>query len=254
MFRYTIAAITCSICVTLTGQTDPEPAPDGMTLIPGGTFLMGTSSSQQPIATPAHRVKLNSFYMDTREVSNKAYYEFCMATGHRLPEFWGMELYKSGTAFPDHPVVGVSQFDACEFAEWAGKRLPTEAEWEYAARGGLEGFDFPFGEKAIRSKARYNDPEAEKGPVPTGSYEPNGYGLYDMSGNVWEWVSDWFQAGYYSESPEENPRGPGWGTFRVFRGGGWHSGAGCSSVYNRNALPQHWVDMAGGFRCVKDVE
>jgi sulfatase modifying factor 1 len=164
-----------------------------------------------------------------------------------------MDIYKSGPGFPDHPVVGVSQFDASQYADWAGKRLPTEAEWEYAARGGLEFIDFPFGEKADHSLARFNDPEAEKGPVPVGSYEPNGFGLYDMSGNVWEWVEDWFDPGYYSESPVDHPKGPPTGTFRVLRGGGWHSGQGCISVRHRCALPQHWVDFAGGFRCVKNV-
>ncbi len=87
-----------------------------------------------------------------------------------------------------------------------------------------------------------------------GSFKANGFGLYDMSGNVWEWVSDWFDPGYFHNSPEENPQGPSSGTFRVIRGGGWHSGGGCASVFYRNGLPQHWVDFAGGFRCVKDLE
>lgn len=230
-----------------------EPVPEGMALIPGGTYYMG-SNKHQRIAQAKHPVTLNSFYMDTHEVSNEEYYRFCMSTGHKLPEFWGMDKYKSGPDYPGHPVVGVSQFNATEYAEWAGKRLPTEAEWEYAARGGMEDISYPYGEKAERSKARFNDPLAEPGPVKTGSYAPNGFGLYDMSGNVWEWVSDWFSETYYNESPEVNPRGPSQGSFRVLRGGGWHSGPGCTSVHHRNALPTHWVDMAGGFRCVKDVK
>ena len=222
-----------------------------MVLIPAGTFMIGTENGQA-IAAPKHPVILKAFYMDIHEVTNQEYYEYCMALGHKLPEFWGLDLYKSGMDYPDHPVVGVSHFEATQYAEWAGKRLPTEAEWEHAARGGLEDIAYPYGKKADHSMARFNDPEAEKGPVKTGSYPPNAYGLYDMSGNAWEWVSDWFFESYYSESAEENPGGPSCGTFRVFRGGGWHSGPGCTTVHRRNALPEHWVDMAGGFRCVRD--
>ena len=216
-----------------------------MVLIPGGSFFMG-SDNHQSIAQPRHPVKVDAFYMDVHEVSNQDYHRFCMETGHKLPEFWGMDLYKSGPDYPEYPVVGVSQFDAREYAEWAGKRLPTEAEWEYAARAGLEGISFPYGEEADRSMARINDPEAEKGPVKCKSYPPNAFGLYDMSGNVWEWVDDWFSEDYYRSSPEINPQGPEQGSFRVIRGGGWHSGPGCTSVHHRNALPTHWVDIAGG--------
>ena len=253
MYRFIFFLLICILALGATGQIHADNPPEGMVLIPGGSFFMGTNSNQPSIAFPLHQVEVRSFYMDMYEVSNREYYDFCMATGHKLPEFWGMDIYKSGTGFPDFPVVGVSQFDASLYAEWAGKRLPTEAEWEYAARGGLENIDFPFGEKADHSRARYNDPEAEKGPVQTGSYDPNGYGLYDMAGNVWEWVTDWFDPEYYAESPEIDPKGPDTGTFRVIRGGGWHSGPGCITVHRRYALPQHWVDMAGGFRCVKDL-
>jgi len=250
-----IIALVFCMPVLLKGQSKPESeCPEGMVLIPGGKYLVGSNSQNNSIAFPAHEVKLSPFFMDKYEISNKEYYEFCMASGHKLPEFWGMDIYKSGPDYPDYPVVGVSQYAASLYAEWAGKRLPTEAEWEVAARGGLEFIAFPYGEKADHSKARYNDPEAEKGPAETGSYEANGYGLYDMSGNVWEWVSDWFASDYYSESPETNPRGPSGGSFKVLRGGGWHSGAGCTGVSHRNALPMHWIDIAGGFRCVKELE
>lgn len=234
------------------GQVQTDNPPHGMILVPGGTFWMGTDQGQS-IAAPRHPVTLDAFYMDIHEVSNRQYQEFCVATGHKYPEFWGMDLYKSGPDFPDHPVVGVSHFDAVQYAEWAGKRLPTEAEWEYAARGGLEDIDYPYGEKADHSLSRFNDPEAEKGPLKTGTFPANAFGLHDMSGNVWEWVSDWFSESYYKESPEQSPLGPSLGNFRVFRGGGWHSGAGCTTVHRRNALPSNWLDIAGGFRCVMDA-
>jgi len=231
---------------------DTNRIPEGMVLIPAGTYFMGSNDTQST-AWPKHLVKLDAFHMDSHEVSNRDYYEYCMATGSSLPEFWGMDTYKSGLDFPDHPVVGVSQFQANQYAEWAGKRLPTEAEWEYAARGGLDEISYNFGAEADHRYARYNDPHAEKGPVRCGSYKPNSYGLFDMHGNVWEWTSDWFSETYYQESPESNPTGPGRGSFKVFRGGGWHSGPGCIRVHHRNALPSHWVDIAGGFRCVKDI-
>jgi len=252
MLRKLISALMlCTVTLTF-GQKENGIPPEGMVLIPGGTFMMG-SNNGQGIAAPRHPVSLDAFYMDIHEVSNREYEKFCMAAGHKFPEFWGMEIYKSGPDYPDHPVVGVSNFDARQYAEWAGKRLPTEAEWEYAARGGLDDIAYPYGEIADHLSSRYNDPEAESGPVKRGSYPPNDYGLHDMSGNAWEWVSDWFSETYYSGSPELNPGGPSTGSFRVFRGGGWHSGAGCTTVHHRNALPPHWVDLAGGFRCVKDI-
>jgi formylglycine-generating enzyme required for sulfatase activity len=253
MYRSLLLLLISMLIIPLQGQVKSETPPEGMVLIPGGICLMG-SDSHQRIASPKHQVVLNPFYMDTHEVSNKDYHTFCMETGYKLPEFWGMDVYKSGLDYPDFPVVGVSHSDASEYADWAGKRLPTEAEWEHAARGGLDDISYHFGEKADHSMARYNNPEAEKGPVKCGSFPPNDFGLYDMSGNAWEWVSDWFSESYYSESPEKNPPGPASGSFKVLRGGGWHSGGGCISVHRRNALPQHWLDMAGGFRCVKDLK
>jgi formylglycine-generating enzyme required for sulfatase activity len=252
MCRQIISTLLFIFITAAYGQVYEGNPPEGMVLIPGGNIMIGTDNGQS-FAAPRHPVILNAFYMDIHEVSNREYEKFCLATGYKFPEFWGMDVYKSGPDYPDYPVVGVSNFDATQYAEWAGKRLPTEAEWEQAARGGLEDIAYPYGEKADHSRSRFNDPGAEKGPAKIGSYPPNSYGLYDMSGNVWEWVSDWFSENYYSESPEENPGGPSNGTFRVFRGGGWHSGAGCTTVHQRNALPSHWVDFAGGFRCVQDI-
>lgn len=202
---------------------------------------------------PSHAVTINSFYMDIHEVTNLEYAAFCEATGHQFPEYWGIDKYSSGPNYPNHPVIGVSSSDAIKYAAWSGKRLPTEAEWEYAARGGLIDQPYPNGKSIDSSMARINHPSFPPGPLPVMSFSPNSYGLYDMAGNVWEWVSDWYRADYYSQSPAEDPGGPDYGKFRVFRGGGWHSGPGCNTVYYRNALPPHWVDIGGGFRCVKSA-
>jgi formylglycine-generating enzyme required for sulfatase activity len=169
-----------------------------------------------------------------------------------------MEEFRSGPDFPDHPVVGISWSDARKYAEWAGKRLPTEAEWEYAARGGLVGSDYPSGDRLEPTAANYwlwsELRSTGEGLMPVGSYPPTQYGLYDMAGNVAEWVTDAYDADYYERSPAKNPPGPEGEKFRVFRGGGWHSGPGCVRVYYRNALPSNWRDFNVGFRCAREVE
>ena len=219
--------------------------------IPGGEFLMGSESKGDH--TPVHNVYIASFYMDKHEVTSDKYLRFCEATGHRLPEFWGMEGFKSGPDYPNHPVIGVSWNDAVEYAAWCSKRLPTEAEWEYSARGGLAGMNFPNGETIHPSDGNYKESKMG-GPVAVGSYPSNKFGLYDMQGNVVEWVGDFYKPDYYSSSPSSNPSGPEFGRFRVIRGGGWHSGGVCNSVYWRNALPPNWVDFNVGFRCAKDIK
>lgn len=223
-----------------------------MVLIQAGEFIMGKNKKAD--ASPEHKVILESFYMDKYEVTNAQYFKFCQETKKKLPEFWGMVKYFSGIVYPKHPVVGINWRDAEAYAKWAGKRLPTEAEWEYAARGGLIGKEFPNGKNIDSSKANYTIKGESKGAVAVGSYSPNGFGLYDMAGNVCEWVADWYDKDCYKNSPRKNPKGPKDGKFKVFRGGGWHSGPGCINVFRRNALPSNWVDFNVGFRCVKDYK
>lgn len=241
----------------LVGLQNEEPAsfPGGgpageMVLIPTGEFLMGSDTEGDH--APAHRVRVDAFFLGIHEVTNGEYREFCEATGHRLPEFWGIEARRSGPDFPDHPVVGVSWQDAADYAAWRGMRLPTEAEWEYAARGGVEGMNFPSGDALSPPDANFAGSQIGS-PVEVGRYPANGFGLHDMSGNVFEWVADRYGADYYAESPSANPDGPETGKFRVIRGGGWHSGPYCNRTYYRNALPPQWVDFAVGFRVAKDI-
>jgi sulfatase modifying factor 1 len=219
-------------------------------LIPAGEFLMGSDSEGDH--NPIHKVYISSFYMDKYEVTNIKYQEFCKVTGHKLPEFWNMKGFRCGLDYRNHPVIGVSWKDAVEYAAWCGKRLPTEAEWEYAARGGLKGMNYPNGDTLNPSNGNYSTSN-KSGPVAVGSYLPNGFGLHDMQGNVVEWVSDFYDGKYYSLSPSANPQGPSMGKFRVIRGGGWHTGPSCNRVYYRNALPPNWVDFNVGFRCAKNI-
>jgi formylglycine-generating enzyme len=221
----------------------------GMVLIPAGHFMMGAANNGD--ASPAHLVQLDSFYIDRFEVTNAQYLEFCTQTNHALPEFWNLPTFKSGPAFPSYPVIGISWYDASAYAKWAGKRLPTEAEWEYAARGGIAEASFPVGEAMDTLLANFTFAGKRKGLMPVGSFGPNGYGLYDMAGNVEEWVTDWYAPEYYASGDTVNPKGVPSGRFRIIRGGGWHSGKSCVRVYYRNALPPQWIDFAVGFRCVK---
>jgi len=140
-------------------------------LVPGGEFLMGSDSERDH--SPVHKVYVDSFYMDKYEVINAQYLRFCEATGHRLPEFWGMDGFRCGPDYLNHPVVGVSWRDAVAYAAWCGKRLPTEAEWEYAARGGLVGMNYPNGDTLHPSDGNYNQ-SGKGGPVVVGSYPANG--------------------------------------------------------------------------------
>jgi formylglycine-generating enzyme required for sulfatase activity len=233
----------------------PVPAvSQELVLIPAGSFLMGRTRNPASgfVDDPVHLVSVDSFLLDRYEVTNARYYRFCKETGHPLPEFWGMDVFYSALKYPDHPVVGVTWADAQGYARWAGKRLPTEAEWEYAARGGLEQKDFPCGEELDSTLANYHGTYGHV--LRVGSFPPNGYGLYDMAGNVVEWVYDFYDKDYYLVSPGENPAGPAIGKRRVIRGGGWRSGRSCNSCWFRQSLRPYWVDMNVGFRCARSFD
>jgi len=237
------------LSVEESGRQSVEPVME-MVAVPAGTFTMGRDGNGDN--SPAHSVQLSGFMMDRTEVTCGSYARFCQQTGHRLPFFWNRKGFRCGDAYPNHPVIGVSWRDARDYASWAGKRLPTEAEWEYAARGGLSGERYPHGDKLDPGFGNYAGVEQD-GTAPVASYSPNGFGLYDMMGNVCEWVMDRYSETYYRAGDSSNPAGPVSGRFRVIRGGGWKSGPGCVSVDHRNALPSNWVDFNVGFRCVRDL-
>lgn len=210
--------------------------------IPAGYFLMGDSRDKN---APVHKVYLDSYWVDTREVTNAQYREFVTGTGHAAPRYWGEAKYND----PNQPVVGVSWHDANAYCSWKGKRLPTEAEWERAARGAQSRL-YPWGDRFEVTRTNTRETRNRR-PMPVGTF-PEGAsseGLLDMSGNVWEWCWDWFDDGYYRVSPLNNPTGPEAGKKRAIRGGGW-SAPHIHMARRRGEKPDKTYPSLG-FRCAR---
>ena len=218
--------------------------------IPAGEFTMGSSSSSSD-ESPEHKIYLDAFWMDQNEVTN-AMYALCVEEGDcDLPNSTGN--YED-TEYAQHPVVYVSWNDAKNYCEWAGGNLPTEAQWEKAARGGLEGKTYPWGDDApictagAENGAQYNSCDGNTVPVKT--FSANDYALYDMAGNVWEWTADWYDNSYYANSPTDNPLGPETGSGRVLRGGSWSSLNDYLRVALRSLGDPGYTGYSFGFRCL----
>ena len=220
LFRSLFLLLSLSLLVI--GQQKITWPKDGsvMVLIPAGSFEMGDHFGQaNDDERPVHRVELDAFYMDRHEVTIGRFRQFVNQSGYNYPDhLWNKVAQYSPT--DDHPMVRLSGDDAAAYASWAGKRLPTEAEWEYAARGRLVGKRYPWGNEISRDYANYSvtgGADRWSGQTaPVGSFKPNGYGLYDMAGNVWEWCADWYDENYYRNSrnsPVNNPLGPETGSF-----------------------------------------
>jgi len=237
-----------------------------MIRIPAGTFTMGSSDGDAD-EKPVHQVSLDEYYIDKYEVTNRQYKRFCDATGKSYPSdpgFSGMSSYF--TSYPDYPVVKVSWDDAAAYCTWAGKRLPTEAEWEKAARGN-DSRKYPWGNSEPDAGGFYraNWGEGTDRSVwkrdgyeytsPVGSYERGAspYGCMDMAGNVWEWCADWYDGSYYSRSPSSSPAGPSSGSSRVLRGGSWYFFAGSLRCADRGGDDPSYRSVYYGFRCCSVV-
>lgn len=293
-----LLACLCLAGAPLLSGCGPQPTaapapPEGMVHIPGGMFRMGTDQGAFAYEGPVHEVRVSPFSMDRHEVTNGEFARFVAATGFKTEaekQGWsGIFDGKSGEwqaqegadwRHPEgpgssiagkdaYPVVQVSHDDAAAYARWAGKRLPTEAEWEFATRGGKPGARYNWGDELSpggKFMANYWQgpfPRADEGTdgyrgiAPVGKFPPNGYGLYDMAGNVWEWVQDRFDPDYYRQSPAENPPGPEIETEEyVIRGGSFLCAENFCQGYRAAARNKTTRDSGAphqGFRCVKDV-
>lgn len=264
-------------------------SPSGMISIKGGTFQMGTDDGM-PYEAPVHTVEIDPFLIDEHEVTVREFSDFVIATNYKTEaEKFGWSVVfdiktaewtrvngvdwrhpesRGSEAKPEEPVCQISWNDANEYAKWAGKRLPTEAEFEFAARGGLIEKTYAWGDElkpdgkflANWWQGKFPDRNTAEdgylGRAPVKSFPANGYGLYDMTGNVWEWCADNFDADYYRVSPKHDPKGPETGDDRVIRGGSFLCADNYCSNY-RVAGRSHSTPDSGmnnlGFRCAKDL-
>jgi sulfatase modifying factor 1 len=252
-----------------------------LALVPAGTFVMGSDRGDDD-ERPAHRVHLDEFLIGVHPVSNAEYAAFVRATGHRAPAIYELPLvvvaggeerertYRA-TGQPyiwtdgeppadrlDHPVTLVRWEDAAAYCDWLSTatgravRLPTEAEWEKAARGGRDGAPYPWGEGLDRAHSNFlPDPQLRhaRGTTPRGTFAANPYGLHDVAGNVWEWVQDWYAPRYYETAPHANPPGPDRGHMRIVRGGSWLViDPAMLSCSHRHQVPPDTYSYAIGFR------
>lgn len=236
-----------------------------MVLVPAGAFPMGVPAGDRDGGRdeyPRHDVMLDAYTIDKFEVTNGRYQEFSKATGHRPPQhpkdqsrtLWRGD--QSPDSISDRPVINVDWYDADAYCKWAGKRLPTEAEWEKAARG-TDSRRFPWGNVEPTAKhLNYNQHWiGEKTLMPVGSYEAgkSPYGAYDMAGNVWEWVTDWYDQDYYRHGPTRNPPGPESGEEKVIRGGSWDFQAQSLLVVARLSFEPTMQSGFIGFRCAQSA-
>jgi formylglycine-generating enzyme required for sulfatase activity len=236
--------------VTLTAA--PPMAP-----IPAGCFDMGDAFSEGGAdELPVHDVCVSGFYMDVHEVINAEYRACVDDGGCTAPSSNSSNtrttspFYYGNATYDDFPVMYVNWYKATAYCTWAKKRLPTEAEWEYAARGGLSGKRYPDGDTISCGDANYAGCAGDTSEVEI--YAPNGYGLYDTAGNLREWTNDWYDSGYYSTTPDMNPQGPATGSYRVLRGGGWCCGTYLQRVADRYTRNPSSDGYNIGFRCVRD--
>ena len=269
------------------------PSTGEMALVPPGEFFMGAPAGSHglPDEQPERRVFVSGFWIDRYEVTNAGYLQFVQATGYRTPANANpaATLWESGRPLPGidlHPVVNVSWDDAVAFCRWRGKRLPTEAEWEKAARG-TDRRIYPWGDEWdqdlansasywagrridfsngaewdefwLRGEgARISKEQGLKGEVltlPVGSFPAgvNAYGLFDMAGNAAEWVEDWYNPNYYKDAPLSNPTGPDRGAIKAMRGGSWLKPAVSLRTTDRDWGTMDSRPSGTGFRCAKDA-
>ena len=222
-----------------------------MARIPAGWFEVGCDAGRDD-EKPAHRVWVDAFELAAYQVTNIEYARFLAAAKHPQPLHWDDPHFNH----PQQPVVAPSWFDAAAYCEWLSRmtgrryRLPTEAEWERAARGGVQGKLYPWGDEPPESLPDYAK-RWKTGPEPVGLYPPNAYGLCNICDNVHEWCADWYDPRYYARSPERNPLGPDKGSRRVSRGGSWRHHIKVARCAARSSIPPEFKYADYGFRLAR---
>lgn len=244
--------------------SDKDGAP--LVLIPEGVFPMGVPKAARDGGVderPNHEVYLDAFYMDKYEVTNMRYLQFVTETGHRPPQhptdptknLWQGNMMPETVG--DLPVINVDWYDAEAYCRWAGRRLPTEAEWEKAAKGNHD-WRFPWGDVEPTDRhLNFNQVwRGEATLVPVGIYEKgkSPYGVYDVAGNVWEWVADWYDPNYYAKSPKRNPKGPSDGVYKTVRSSGWQVETPQVRIFTRIKSKPLERNHSTGFRCAMDAK
>jgi len=226
------------------------PIKPPMVSVEGGTFSMGSNQSEDE--KPIHSVTVSSFSIGKYEVTVEEYKAFCNATNHPMPNDWT----PSGGWIDTHPIANIKFNDALAYCNWLNDvfngnyRLPTEAEWEYAARGGDKKSGYIYSGSDNLDKVGFYGDNSSGRTHNVGSKKSNELGLYDMSGNVWEWCQDWYNDTYYSNSPGSNPRGPSSGYYHVLRGGAWGIAAANCRVTSRYESGPDYRNLNRGFRVV----
>ena len=222
-------------------------------LVEGGKYKMGNDNGLSPDESPEHEVTLKSFSISATELTFDQYDRFCLAANRSKPNDngWGRGAM---------PVINVDWNDAYEYCQWASKvtgttiHLPTEAEWEFAARGGRKSRGFTFsGANQLDDVGWYSENSGHKSHAVAGKL-PNELGIYDMTGNLWEWCADWYSDEYYIIEPLQNPQGPVSGQYHVLRGGSWISSAAYNHVMTRSSLRSDYISASNGFRVVKSMK
>jgi len=232
---------------------DTQPFSPRMCSIPAGYFQMGCDTGRDD-EKPAHRVSVDAFQLAAFQTTNAQYARFLESTGHAPPSFWNDPNFNN----PEQPVVAVSWFEAEAYCAWLSAmtgqtfRLPTEAEWERAARGGAEGEMFPWGNCQPEDLPDYAN-RWKTAPEPVGFFAPNSYGLYNLGDNVHEWCADWYDASYYCVSPEHNPRGPLSSSRRSSRGGSWRHQIKVTRTAARSSIPPEFKYADYGFRVAASI-
>jgi len=258
-----LPGLVCAGGLTLLGRDNVQAAPvltgsDGQVAnarveVPAGAFRMGSETGAAD-ERPVHRVSGAAFSIDQYEVTNGRY-GACVRAGVCSPPAFASSFtrrtYFGAAEYDDYPVVHVSWGQATSFCAWVGGRLPTEAEWERAARGTADARAYPWGDSPPDcTKANFSGCVGDTDRVGQRPAGQSPYGISDMAGNVWEWTADWYEADYYSRSPDQDPAGPDSGQLKVMRGGCWVSGANSLRATCRKAdLPSLWAPNVG-FRCV----